>query len=389
MRNFDPVFYVTVVGQRVLFGSSVDDAVHCLNILTGQEMWVSFTDGPVRLPPSFDEGNLYFGSDDGFVYCIAADSGDLVWRYEASTGQRKVPVNGKLTSLSPCRTGVLVQDATVYFATSLLPWDKTYLCALDADSGTPAYKKVYNRLTAQGPMLASPTKLYVSQGRQRPVVFERSSGNRVQDLGGSGFGGVFGLLTEDSLFIHGFGQNHRADGELRFFSGDTRDLLVTFPRATSIVIREGIVYAHADGELLAFDRNTYVGLQSRISSLQQQTKQLQEQKKKLSADASDSERRRLDAGIVSAQERIAALQADLPSTFLWRVPSDCSLTLILAGQTLFAGGEGKVAAYKIDSGQQVWSAPVTGRAYGLAAAHGSLVVSTDRGNVVCFHGVEK
>jgi outer membrane protein assembly factor BamB len=159
---------------------------------------------------------------------------------------------------------------------------------------------------------------------------------------------------------------------------------VTFPRATSIVIRDGIVYAHADGELLAFDRNTYVGLQSRISALQQQTKQLQDRKKKLKADANDSERRRLDAGIASAQEQIAALQADLPSTFLWRVPTDCPLTLILAGQRLFAGGEGKVAAYEIDAGREVWSAPVTGRAYGLAAANDALLVSTDHGRILCL-----
>lgn len=389
MRNFDPVFYATIVGERLLFGSSVDDAVHCVDVLTGQEMWVFFTEGPVRLPPSFHDGKLYFGSDDGFVYCIAVDSGDLLWRYRASTEDRKVPVNGKLTSLSPCRTGVLVQDSKVYFATSLLPWEETYLCALDADSGATAYKKVYNQLAAQGPMLASATKLYISQGRQRPTVFERDSGRLLQNLGGSGFGGVFGLLTEDSLFVHGFGQNHRAEGELRFFGSETRDLLVTLPRATSIVIHNGMVYVHADGELQAFDRNTYVGLQDQIRSLQQQTKDLQAQKKKLGADASNSERQRFDTGIASAQEQVTMLQAELPSAFLWRVPTDCPLTLILAGETLLAGGEGKVAAYEIDSGQQIWSAPVAGRAYGLAAANGNLLVSTDQGRIVCFHSTEK
>ncbi|MBN2131121.1 MAG: PQQ-binding-like beta-propeller repeat protein, partial [Sedimentisphaerales bacterium] len=385
MRNFDPVFYVTVAGQRVLFGSSADDAVHCLDVRTGQEMWVFFTEGPVRLPPSFHDDRLYFGSDDGFVYCIAADSGDLLWRYQASTEDRKVPVNGKLTSLSPCRTGVLVQDSKVYFATSLLPWENTFLCALEADSGAVVYRKPYDRLAAQGPMLASPTNLYISQGRQRPTVFERDSGRLLQSLGSSGFGGVFGLLTEDSLFVHGFGQNHRAEGELRFFGSEARDLLVTLPRATSIAIHNGVIYVHADGELQAFDRNTYVGLQDQIRSLQQQAKDLLAQKKKLGADAGDSDRRRFDAGIASAQEQITTLQAELPSAFLWREPTDCSLTLILAGETLFAGGDGKVAAYELDSGRQTWSTPVAGRAYGLAAANGNLLVSTDRGRIICFH----
>lgn len=389
MRNFDPAFYVTVVAERVFFGSSADDAVHCLDARTGQETWTFFTEGPVRLPPSVHDGKLYFGSDDGCVYCIAADSGDIIWRYQASSEDRKVPLNGKLTSLSPCRTGVLVQDSKAYFATSLLPWEKTFLCALDADSGAAVYRKPYDRLTAQGPMLASPTKLYISQGRQRPTVFERESGRLLQSLGSSGFGGVFGLLTEDSLFVHGFGQNHRAEGELRFFGSETRDLLVTLPRATSIVIHNGIIYVHADGELQAFDRNTYVGLQDQIRALQLQTKDLQAQKKKLGADASDSDRRRFDTQIASAQEQITTIQAQLSSAFLWREPTDCPLTLILAGETLFAGGEGKVAAYEIDSGRQAWSAPVAGRAYGLAVANGSLLVSTDRGRIVCFRSTGK
>jgi outer membrane protein assembly factor BamB len=298
-----------------------------------------------------------------------------------------------LSFRGPCRTGVLVQDSKVYFAASLLPWRETYLCALDADSGTTQanglYEKRYEHMTAQGPMLASATKLYVSQGRQAPLVFQRDSGRLLQSLGSSGFGGVFGLLTEDSMFIHGFGQNHGSDGELRFFSSETRDLLVTFPRATSIVIRDGIIYAHADGELQAFDRNTYVGLQNQIRSLQQQVKQLQAQKKKLGADINDSDHRRLEGGIASANGQITLLQAELPSSFLWRVPTDCPLTLILAADTLFAGGEGKVAAYETGDGRQAWSAPVAGRAYGLASAHGSLFVSTDQGRIICFNSTLK
>lgn len=186
------------------------------------------------------------------------------------------------------------------------------------------------------------------------------------------------------MFIHGYGQNHRSDGELRFFASETRDLLVTFPHATSIVIHDGIVYLHADGQLQAFDRDTYVDLQTQISSLEERRKQLEEQKKKLRPDASDSVRRQLEAEIASAQQQIPELQAKLPSCFLWRVPSDCPLTLILAGETLFAGGEGQVAAHEISTGRRTWTASVDGRAHGLAAANGSLLVSTDRGRIVCF-----
>jgi len=388
MRNFDPVFHVTVAEGGLFFGSSVDDAVHCLDIETGQEKWAFFAGGPVRLPPAFDAGKLYFGSDDGRIYCIDANSGERLWDCQAAPDARKVPVNGKLTSLYPCRTGALVQNGKVYFAASLLPWEKTYLCAVDAESGamdgSGLFRREYEHMAAQGPILASSTKLYVSQGRQIPLAFERHTGQMLTSLGKSGFGGVFGLLTADSVLVHGHGQNHRAEGELRFFGPREQDLLVTFPRATSIVIFEGIVYLHADGQLQAFDRDTYMGLQSRIRRLQESQKKWTEQKKKLGADAKAADRQHLDKEIKSAEKQIAMLQERLPSTFLWRVPSDCPLELILAGETLVAGGEGKVAAYEIATGREIWTDSVEGRAYGLAVSEGRLLISTDLGGIVCY-----
>lgn len=388
MRDFDPVFYVTVVEGNVFFGSSVDNAVHCLDAASGREKWVFFTNGPVRLPPSFYDGRLYFGSDDGCVYCVRCNSGEIVWRHEVSPGGAQVPIDGRLTSLWPCRTGVLVQDSKVYFAASLLPWEETYLCALDAQTGAAdgpgLYKRRHDKMTAQGPMLASATRLYLSQGRQVPLIFECDNGDMVQNVGSSGFGGVFGLLTEDSLFVHGHGQNHRGDGELRFFGGSKNDLLVTFPRATSIVIHQGMVYLQADGRLQAFDRESYVDLQTQVNSLQASLQQLQEKKKKISADADEIQKQQFDGEMASTQTQIAALQANMPACFPWRTESDCPLALILAGDTLFAGGEGKVTAYDIAAGGQIWTTQVEGRAYGLAAAGGALFVSTDLGRIICL-----
>ena len=388
MRNFDPVFHVTSAKGNVYFGSSVDDAIHCLDAKTGQEKWVFFTNGPVRVPPAYDRGKLYFGSDDGRIYAVRADSGELVWDHQAAPHTEAMPVNGKLISAYPCRTGALVKDTKVYFAASLLPWKKTYVCAIDAESGagdgTGLYRKEYENLTAQGPMLASATKLYLSQGRQTPVVLDRNSGTLLKSLGSSGFGGVFGLLTEDDMFIHGHGQNHRAEGELRFFDGRQKDRLVTFPRATAIVIRGGIVYLHADGRLQAFDRDKYIDLQGRIDQLAKRQEQLQKQRKKLGANAGDADRKRLDEEIESIRGQIPGLQKQLPSCFLWRVASDCPLELILAADTLFAGGEDKVTAYETTAGREIWTDSVEGRAYGLAVAQGYLFVSTDLGSIVCF-----
>jgi len=81
MRDFDTAFFVSAVGNMVYFGSSVTDSVHCLDGRTGRQKWFFTTNGPVRYPPSYYEGKLYFGSDDGYVYCIDADDGSLERSY--------------------------------------------------------------------------------------------------------------------------------------------------------------------------------------------------------------------------------------------------------------------------------------------------------------------
>ncbi|HJO52967.1 MAG TPA: PQQ-binding-like beta-propeller repeat protein, partial [Verrucomicrobiota bacterium] len=159
MRNFDPAFFVTTAGQDVYFGSSVDNAVHCIDARTGKERWVFFTDSAVRFPPTAANGKLYFGSDDGFAYCIDAKTAEEVWRHRPLVDKRHTPSNGKLISLWPCRSGVLVQGKRAYFAASMLPWETSYLCAVDALTGRPegtgCFEAKQTKVTLQGALLAS------------------------------------------------------------------------------------------------------------------------------------------------------------------------------------------------------------------------------------------
>ncbi|MCH2580257.1 MAG: PQQ-binding-like beta-propeller repeat protein, partial [Planctomycetes bacterium] len=61
-----------------------------------------------------------------------------------------------------------------------------------------------------------------------------------------------------------------------------------------------------------------------------------------------------------------------------------SLTMNLAGDTVFAGGVDDVAAFRTSDGEQVWTGTVEGGVYGLAVADGALFVSTDQGRIACF-----
>ena len=92
----------------------------------------------------------------------------------------------------------------------------------------------------------------------------------------------------------------------------------------------------------------------------------------------------LEQRIRATTEEIKRIDRQIPSCFLWTVNSDCHLSLILTGRTLIAGGEDKVNAYDAQSGQEIWTTRVSGRAYGLTASQGCLIVSTDRGQISCF-----
>lgn len=388
MRNFDPAFFVIAVNDSVFFGSSVDDAVHCLDARTGQEKWVFNTDGPVRLPPSWHKGKVYFGSDDGYAYCADDAHGALVWKRKPSGPETLLLNNGKLISHWPCRTGVLVQDEIAYFGASLLPWKSSYLCALDVqtggDQGPRRYCVALEHLTMQGAILATVSRLYLPQGRQRPEMFERATGRPLCGFGDSGQGGVFAVLTRTDEFMHGRGQNHGADGELRGFDANSRDYLVTFPKATRMVVTEEVAYLNTPTELAGFARGRYVELARRRAQLQARQKAIREQLQKLRDQANSPDGEKLKEEIKPITAELDSLPANMAACYLWKTNADCPHDLILAGVTLFAGGDNRVTAFDTADGKERWSARVTGRAQGLAIANGRLFVSTDRGMIHCF-----
>jgi hypothetical protein len=53
---YDRAFHAVTVGDRVLFGSSAEDKVVCLDARSGRTVWQFFTEGPVRLAPAIADG---------------------------------------------------------------------------------------------------------------------------------------------------------------------------------------------------------------------------------------------------------------------------------------------------------------------------------------------
>jgi len=344
MRDFDTAFFVTAVGDLVYFGSSVTDSVHCLDARTGEKKWFFPTNGPVRYPPSFYDGKLYFASDDGYAYCTNAEDGSFVWKYSPSGDSRLIGNNGNLIPMWPIRTGTAVTDGKVYFAASLVPWKSSYLCSVNSASGSAAGMGLYVVSGGSTPMsaiLASATKIYLAQGRSYPNIYNRTNGSFHGHVGGqSGDGGCYVLLTSDSGYAYAHGQDHGTG----YRTNEYVDRIATYPNGKCMIVSGETAYVITE---------------------------------QLSVNTSKDDRSVINPRLTAIDRRNGGT--------LWSVTCESPCySLIMAGNVLYAGGTRKVAAYDTSNGNELWSEPIRGRARGLAAANGRLFVSTDIGEIYMF-----
>ena len=356
--TFDRAFQPVIADGRLYHGSSADDAVWCLDAKSGEMLWVFATEGPVRLAPTISKGRIYFGSDDGCVYCLRAADGSLVWRHRAVEPDRRLPGNGRMISLWPVRSSVAVDNGRAYFTAGLFPSQGAFLCAVDAATGKPEWKRQVD-ISPQGYLLASTSHLFVPTGRAAPHVYRRDDGEQVAPFPGGGQqragfpqgGGCFGILLEDSL-VHAGGEK----GGLEFIGAKNREKIITAP-GIRLVARGEVAYILDVERLRAIHRARYVELN-----------RLMRKKEKTPED----------------EERIAALQSPDEPAVLWEVSCSAPYAMILAGEHLLCGGDGHVVAYDAADGTKLWQGPVDGKAYALAVADETLYVGTDKGTIHSF-----
>jgi outer membrane protein assembly factor BamB len=329
MRNYDRVFHVAVSGDRVVFGSSVDDTLRCLHVETGDEIWRYTTDGPIRLAPAIAGDKVYFGSDDGHAYCLDLKDGMLVWKESPGRGGRTLLNNDRLISYWPVRTGVLVMDGKAYFGASLLPWEPAYLCAVDALTGSAkspgCYVRQYNGVTLEGPPAAAGNLLVFPQGRVPPALYDRRTGDSLGSLKGGG--GSFAVLTPSDDIVHGPASEPRQGAIGRSKSQDQAPI-ASYPQGRSIIAQDPIAYMITADQIIV---SNWV------------------------------------------QKKV-----------LWTRDCKEPRELVLAGQTLFVGCDDKIQAYDASAGKLLWSREVEGRVYGLVVAAGRLICSTGLGVIYSF-----
>ncbi len=398
----DNAFHVVSAGGLAFFGSSVDDSVYAVEAASGKIRWRFRTEGPVRFAPTWSEGRVYFASDDGFVYCLDAPSGRLLWKYRPGPRADKVLGNGRMISLWPVRTSVLVDRGQVLFAAGVFPYEGLYFCALDPRSGRVlwrndtigdrAHELNYGGISPSGYLVASRDTLFVPSGRAMPAAFDRKTGRFRYYASPKGKrGGTWALLDKDTLITgvanQGTLEKEAYDAETGRYEGPAfawfqgRDMVLT-ASTSYILTTKGVyalnrkAYARAVADSAAA-RKKRSSLRGRLIGLRRSLGKLRgKARKKRQALV-----KKVSAEIRSLDRRIAKAMA---SAYLWTHSAGDLLCMALAGGYLYCGGKGGVCALDARTGREVWRGKTRGRICSVAAAGGRIFAASDAGPVYCF-----
>ena len=381
LLDFDYAFQPVIANGMVFFGSSADDSIYALNAETGAEEWHFTANAPIRFAPHIADGKCYFAADDGQVYCLNAPDGKLVWQFQAAPENRMLPGNDRVISRWPCRSGVLVVDDVVYVTAGMWPSEGVLLYALSADSGeviwcndtsSSMYLKYphspsvsFGGPAPQGYLLSTHDLLLVPTGKALPAAFERKTGALKYYTVANGASWV--TLAGDYFFtprvklqgdsdVTSLGENGPQEGD-GLGARRIKDGKADWPLSDSH-------YALVTNDLgKVIKREIQHGLSERQRMLADGT---------MIYACGEGVIEALDCSSTQAIKRI------------WSVKFPRVYTIILAGNTLIAGGANQITAWNAKTGEQTWHADINGQVRGLAVADGRLIAATDKGTIISF-----
>ena len=407
--HFDNAHHTTSANGIVYFGSSVDNKIYALDAGSGKTKWTFYTEGPVRYAPTIWKNRIYAGSDDGHVYCLKAKNGKLIWKYRAGPSAERLLGNGRMISLWPVRTSVLVDDGTVYFGAGVFPYEGIYICALDAENGSVIWKNdttgdrahelAFGGISPQSYLVASKNILYVPSGRAMPAAFGRKSGQFLHYLlPGAKVGGTWALLDEGNLIagvdLSGSPAKRVYDEQSGKGKGILDDMHAWFPGA-DLVVTPDVSYTLTEEGIFALDRERFIALRGgELNDLVRERQvwrdRLSDVRAKIRAvtEEEEEEEQVKNPAIEEIEKKLLELAEEekrlKASMCRWECLNSSLTSLILAGDTVFAGGEGIAIGLEAESGYELWRTEVQGDVQGLAVSEGNLLISTDNGNIYCF-----
>jgi outer membrane protein assembly factor BamB len=354
--QFDTAPQPVVMGKRVFVPSTVNDSVSAYETESGELQWRFFADGPVRFAPAGHEGRVYFVSDDGHLYCVDAETGELEWKVNGGPAERRVLGNHRLVSTWPARGGPVVHGGRVYFCASIWSFMGIFVHAVDAASGEivwtnsgdgmnytvqPHGAPSFASVVPQGHLAVSGDSLVVPGGRSTPAAFDLATG-RMRHF-------VFDKKNG--------GHEVMASGDLYFVAGGAYSV-ETGQRVSNENPRV------AGRDTLVFEDGKSIYGRSAKAKVEKKT-------------VKDRKGKKSEVREYVRETQFAIGPRDGPSK-----------VFIKAGDRVYTAGDGKVAAYEVSGAKgdrkPAWLASIEGTVHHMLAADEKLFVVTEEGGIHCF-----
>ena len=361
--SFDISYEPIIGGGKLFVPSMVSDHVTAYSATSGEELWRYYAGGPVRFAPVYDAGKLYFASDDGYLYCLNAETGELIWNYQGSYSNRMVLGNERIISMWPARGGPVLMEGTIYFASGVMPFEGIFVHAVDASTGESVWTNSttgtiwnlhqhggaysYGGISPQGYLAISGDRLIVPGGRTPPAVFARETGeflyfNQATGMVGKGAGGYRVFASDTWFFNHGM----------------------------LYALEDGAQFGHVPGNVITKD--AFIGASG--SNLIAHKSEL----KTIEVEIED----RLQRGTLTKQYELQEL---------WKAELDNVDRLYFKTSSHFAvsrNGGGTASLIEVNDygipGAVVWEHEIDGEIWSMLTGDNKLYIVTREGKVYCF-----
>jgi len=375
--RFDVAYEPVVAGQTLFVASPREDALLALDTRTAKLKWRFMAAGPIRFAPAVWRGNVYFGSDDGYLYCVSAAQGALVWKVRAAPEERLVLGNERLISTWPVRGAPVVDGGRVYFAAGIWPFMGVFVCCLDAASGAvlwrnsntsatyvnqPHNSPAFAGVAPQGYCTVAGQVLLVPGGRSAPAGFDRDTGALLFfRLAENGKTGDYKVAANSTCFFNAGSVYQLTTGALLGGVSARPDANPYAPFVADPTLR------------LSPDGNASVVTDQVLCGTDQGAAVIRSMAQAKAEEYQDS-------------KGVKYSNLMMPVSAATGIPAD-RVWLSAAGRLVASAGHRVlliVAGDQATAAQTVWQAEVPGTIASVVAADGRLLVSTLEGEIHCF-----
>jgi len=346
---------------KIFVPSTADDTLTAYDTKTGEQLWRFFAEAPIRFAPVATKGRVWFGSDDGHLYCLNATDGSMRWKFNGGPAERWIIGNERLVSTWPSRGGPVYRDGKIWFTASIWPFMGIFIHCLDAETGRviwtnsgdgmnytvqPHGAPSFATVAPQGHLVLAGEHLIVPGGRSTPAVYDANTGKLLHFKYDKKRGHHRVMAGGDFYFVDG--------GRFRNTSGEPLGSI-----RTQLVGSDFVLYANGA---------------------------------KLTAETLAG---KLTSKEVTDRKGKKTVRTEFKTDQLWsgELPGGFSRVFLQAGQQFVAGGKGAIGFFNITDlkrgkAEPTAQAKLKGEPWTVLAADDRLFVVTLDGRLHCF-GIEQ